>query len=501
MPSGLPDDTNLLFTEGQSISLTFTRDTSGTFGVLAWTIPPGAKVYDGMLITGSISEINPSNFPTDGVKYNASADWNAPADRINNAQVLGAFYNNKLTTSITVSNLNPELVYYFSAHMVSNVRTYFTQGVRSYPQSVTDEIWAGDMPKSYGPPANPTVGQVYFDEIQKLVFFWDGSAWQTTSAHTAITGSFDPVAPFTGLPTGYPALGDFFYNTQQKILKYWNGTTWVASESTAGQPMYDKPDVGTDQSYVPRSQLIDVLKKQLGYPVVCVELTEDHFNIAIDNALQEMRRRSDAPYSKTYFMADMQPFQDIYYLNEPSVGTDKVVDVLKIHRLNLLGLNFTPDSIYAQQFLNQFYAPGVGYDLISIHLISAMSEVYSQLFAGDVAFNWNEARRELRIYRTFSISEKVIIETTCEKTEQEMLKDRYMMQWLQQWAKSELLLILANIRGKYANLPGPGGGLALNADTLINQAERLQDDCLRQISDMEVGSNGTDGLYTPFVIG
>jgi hypothetical protein len=194
--------------------------------------------------------------------------------------------------------------------------------------------------------------------------------------------------------------------------------------------------------------------------------------------------------------------QDVYYLNDPSTGTDKIVDVQKIHRLNMLGLvNFTPDNIYAQQFLNQFYAPGVGYDLVSIHLIHALSETYTQLFAGDVAYNWREAARELKIYRRFATNEKVLVECSCEKLEQELLVDRWAQQWIQQWAEAELMLILAQIRGKFATLPGPGGGLSLNADTLITQAQQYQEDCLRQIRDFEVGQNGSDNFYAPFVIG
>ena len=501
MPRGIPDASNLLWVEGQSIVLDFERTTTTT-GKISWSLPKNSRTYDGILITASVKEINPSNFPTDGVKYTASTDLNVPVDRIGNAQVVGAFYNDRITASLIVTNLVPDQIYFFSAHVVSNVRTYYTTGVRSYPQHFVTEALARDINRSFGPPSNPVTGQVYFDENQKLVFFWTGVTWTPTSAHTTITGTFDPIAPFTGLPVGYPALGDFFYNTQIKLLKTWNGTTWISAETEAGTPTYQKQGVGTDLSYAARANLIDILKKQLGYPVVCVELIEDQFNIAIDNALQEIRRRVDNAYVKQYFFMEMQRFQDTYYLNDPSVGTNKIVDIIKIHRLNMLGLvNFAPDNIYAQQFLNQFYAPGVQYDLVSIHLIHAMSETYSMLFAGDIAYNWREASRELKLYRKFSSNEKVLIECTCEKEEQEILQDRWMQQWIQQWAEAELMFMLAMIRGKYQNLPGPGGGLTLNADVLLSEAQRLQEDCLRQCRDMEVGQNGPDTFFMPFVIG
>lgn len=492
---------NALQTEGAQVSLSFTRLTPTT-GKLTWTLPETLKAYDGILIVSHVAEINPSNYPTNGVKYTASANLLTPADSIGNARVVAAIYGDKSTSSVDLTGLDSGSVYYFAGFAVSNVRSYHLPGIRSYGESLSDEIYAGDMHKSYGPPANPVVGAVYFDRDQKLVFVWDGSAWLPTSAHTVITGQFDPVSPFTGLPEDYPALGDFYFNTTQQMLKVWNGSAWLSAESTQGSPNYEKQGVGTTGRGSARVNMIDILKHQLGYPKVCVELTDRHFQIAIDNALQEIRRRTDSAYNKQYFFMKMHKNQGIYYLNDPSIGTDKIVDVLRIHRLNMLGLvNFAPDNIYAQQFLNQFFAPGVQYDLVSIHLIHSMSELFGQLFAGEVAYNWREASRQLFVHRNFATDEKVIVETSCEKLEEEILVDRWMQQWVQQWAEAELMMMLSHIRGKYATLPGPGGGLSLNAADLRSEGQRLQEDCVQQIADMLVGQQGPDGWYIPMAIG
>jgi len=564
---------------------------AGTEGTLTWTLPVNSTtgrvqtlVYDGILLTSSIKEINASNFPTDSVVYNASptladggivylgaftpgsnytngsyvgvpliggsgsgatadivvangvvtsAVINAPGinygdgdllsfsptiitggngfnvnvasarvDKIGNAQVVGAFYNDVETTSLNITGLIPGVPYFFSAHVVSNVITYYTPGVTSYPISEATPGYASDMNKSNGPPLNPTLGQVYFDIDQKLVFVWDSNEWVPTSPSNVLTNNFDPIPGQAGLPVGYPVLGDFFYNTTERKLKCWDGNYWNPVETDSGVPMYNKQGVGTDNTSGARTSMINTLKKMFGWPVVCVELIDEHFNISIDNALQELRHRTDSAYSKQYFFVQIQQFQDVYYLNDASAGTDKIVDVLKIHRLNMLGLvNFAPDNIYAQQFLNQFYAPGVSYDLVSVHLIAAMSETFSLLFAGEVAFNWREATREMRIYKKFGTPEKVLVEASCEKTEQELLTDRWVAQWIQQWAEAEAMMILAHIRGKYATLPGPGGGLTMNAETLHAEAQRLQEDCLRQIMDFEIGQNGPDNFYLPFMIG
>lgn len=492
--------TSYLMTEGRSLSLRFVR-TSTTDGKISWTIPTDHLAYDGLVIVGGPVELNPSNSPTNGVKYSASANLSSPADRIGAAQVVGAFYGDTTTASIIVTGLDPNEVYFFGAFIVTNTLLYFTEGVRSYIESSDSRVYAGQIPASAGPPANPVAGQVYYDSDQNLLFTWSGAEWVKSTAKNLLSGDTDPETPFTNFPPGYPLVGDYFYNTRVKMLKTWTGSAWRDAESVTGAAMYLARQGDTGE-YTPRAKLIDVLKKQLGYPVICVELTEDHFNIAIDNALQEIRHRTDVAYAKQYFFCPTYKQQSVYYLNDPTTGTDSIVDVIKIHRLNTFGLtNFAADNIYAQQLLNQFYAPGVGFDLVSVFLISSMAETYQQLFAGEVSFNWREAKRELTVYRTMAISEKVLLETSCEKTEQELLTDRWVQQWIQQWAEAELMMMLGMIRGKFANLPGPGGGLSLNADVLISEAQRLQDDCLRQVRDFEIGQNGPDNSYPPFLMG
>lgn len=497
------DLSNFIEYEGRELGTRVTR-LSPTSLRVTWVPPTSPKAYNGALVLASPVELNPSNFPTQGVRYTPEADFATPGgDMIGTATVVGAFYDDLTTNQLVITGLDANEPYYISVHLITNVNTYWRDGVRGYPEDPNQTIaYAGSVPDSYGPPENPSVGMPYYDPDQRMMYVWDGTAWQTSRSHTTITGDNDPVAPFDGLPAGYPAIGNFFYNVRTKMLKSWNGIGWIDVESVKGEPTYGRIDVGTTGEQGPRANVKTILKHQLGYPTVCVELTEAHFDIALNNALQELRRRVDSAYYRQYFFMQIIPGQSVYYLNDPTTGVNRIVDVLKIHRLNMLGLvNFGPDNIYAQQFLNQFYAPGVGYDLVSIHLVHALSETYTQLFAGDVAFNWREPTREMRIYRVFGHAEKVLLEASCERTEQELLTDRWIQQWIQQWAEAELMFILAHIRGKYASLPGPGGSLQLNADSLMSEGQRLQEDCLRQVRDFEVGQNGPDNGFAPFVIG
>ena len=93
-----------------------------------------------------------------------------------------------------------------------------------------------------------------------------------------------------------------------------------------------------------------------------------------------------------------------------------------------------------------------------------------------------------------------MLECFMEKTEQEILTDRWSQPWVRDWALAKCWEILSNIRGKYANLPGANGGLALNGDMLSQKAETMFTELQRQINDFECGNNV--GLGNPaFLLG
>jgi hypothetical protein len=497
MPKGIPDAGNIVWLEGQQILPVLSR--SDTTATITWKIPspgPGAlPAYNGALILASLNEINPSNYPTDGVKYTASSDISVPADKIGSAFVVGAFYNDVTTTQATITGLDPEAVYYFSVHLISNVRSYYSIGTKTYPVEVVTDAFAGSVPHRYEPPLNPSIGEFYYDVDNMLLFSWDGSQWNPVTNHQPNSGLTNPDQG--------SFVGDIFYNIKERELKTWNGAVWVGAEPASSRtPMYNKLGVGTDLTTDERLDLIDTLKKQLGYPLVCTNLTDDHFNIAVNNAIQEIRHRVDNAYYQQYVPLRLNPGQQIYYLNDPQMGTDRVVDIVKVHRLNLMGMSTIGESgVYAQSFLNQLFFPGAQVDLTTIFMIHQYAELFNYIFAGEISFNWRETTRQLTLFRKAFGPENVLIEVSMEKTEQELLQDRWLVQWIQQWAEAEAMLMQGRIRSKYPSLPGPGGGLSLNGSDLIAEAQQLQEDCLRQVMDMEIGNGGAEFGNYSFTIG
>lgn len=302
-----------------------------------------------------------------------------------------------------------------------------------------------------------------------------------------------------------PVIGNFFYSTASNDLFVWTGTAWVKADTAGeGSPTTDKVGIGTDGSYDERLRLMKILKGQMGWPQVCVELSEDQFNIAIDNALDEFRRRADNAYSHRYVIFTLKEGQQVYYLNDPRLKTDKIVNVINIHRISMLGVSAlsTESNVYAQAFFHQYYT-GSMVDVLSIHLSHQLSEVFEKIFAGNLTFTWDEASRQLQIHRRMRFGEeKVLLECVMERTENELMLDRWAKQWIQGWAHAELKEMLGMIRSKYSSgLPGPTGGLSLNGDLLLSEARQDFEELLRQITDYEVGNGGVNFMNTAFMIG
>ncbi len=309
------------------------------------------------------------------------------------------------------------------------------------------------------------------------------------------------------LPT-VPKAGDMFYLTTTRRLMGWSGIGWAPIDTVErGEPTTQKVGIGTSGTANGRVQLATTLQSILGYPSVCVELAPSAFNTAIDRSLSMFRRLADNAYMHRHISFTVYGSstggQQTYYLNDPRDKTDKVVNVLKIHRINQLGISSlsAETGLYAQAFFNQLYQ-GSNVDVLSIHLMNQLSKTYEKVFAGNLMFTWDEAKRELTILRRFlQAQERVILEVVMEREEEELFVDRWTSQWIQDWAEAELLEQLGLIRSKYGTLPGAQGGLTLNGDTQLAMSTEKKAELRRQINDFEVGNGGVNFGNTAFFEG
>lgn len=326
-------------------------------------------------------------------------------------------------------------------------------------------------------------GDLVYDYTTRRIQYFDGTAWQIPSSTTALFSANGSIVPafttkFTVEPEDLatPYIGLLFYNTSKRALMVWNGSAWEqANTEQHGSPTSDKIGIGNDGTYDQRLRLINILKAQLGWPAQCIELSESQFNVAIDNAIDTYRQLSIGAYEQRYMVFSLLRDQPLYFLNSPADRTDAIVSVMKIHRLNLMGVNGAgPDNTWGMAFSQQFASLSAGGSaLLDSHLMYGWSEEFNRVFASDIPFVWNEARRELFLKRTIRNNEKVVLEVELERSEQELMSDRWCKQFIQNWALAECKEYLGLIRSKFSSgTPGPAGTITLNGETLLAEARQ-----------------------------
>lgn len=132
--------------EGQEITVKFSRNGDGT-GTITWELPTisGCSVddliYDGIVITVNNRPSNHlSTSPVNGTYYDADPTFDPEmhtGDQIGGARVVGAFYHDKSTTSLIVTDVKDKTPYYVSAYAVDQVANYYQEGVHAYSLETT----------------------------------------------------------------------------------------------------------------------------------------------------------------------------------------------------------------------------------------------------------------------------------------------------------------------------------------------------------------------------
>lgn len=485
MPLNKPDVGLQLWTEGRQIVPAFTR-TSPTTGTISWVIPANISVYDGVLILLKNSPIEINEYPVDGVEYSSNTDLSLSTDKIGDAFIVASFYSDKISNQINVTGLTPSDVYFASAHAVTNTLNYYTDGIKSYVEFVNTNAYTGRIEHVDVLPSTPILGDTVYLTNEGIVKVFDGSAWVNTVKQSPPAVMNNPITA---------EQGTLVYNINTKGLYVWVGQWVLCNTESIGIRSQNIIGIGTDGTNDEKKLAIESIKRTLGWPTLCVELDEITFSQCVDKALREFRRRADNAYDRKFVIIKLIPGQSTYYLNDPALGSDKIVDVIKISRSTLNGVaTLAENGLYTQDILNALSTRGY-FDLTSMHALAEYNDLYNIMFATEIGFDWNERNRQLQIFKKLNSNEFIVLECSIERTEQDLLVDRYAENWIKDWAKAEAVQILGLIRSKYSNMPGPGGGVSMNGDALISMAQDSFSELKRQINDFEVGNGTVFGNY------
>jgi hypothetical protein len=387
-------------------------------------------------------------------------------------------------------------------------------------------------------PNNLAVGTFWYNTTTSGLSSWNGIGW------VAVTFSATPLTPLKGA---------LWFDTTANYLKQWNGVMYVAaipyasveldthnnllftdatvgstsyvnitdgtlfaglelvfalhtpvqgSDGASDTPGYAELGIGTDGSDAARNAILTDIRYELGYPVVDVELTKEQMDYAVDRALAELRSHSSLGYKRGFFFLSVRPNEQRMFLTNKVDNHHKIVDILGIYRLTSSFLASAHGAgVYGQIVLQHLYNMG-SFDLLSYHLMAEYTHLMEILFAARVTFTWNEQTRELFMHNRFNQAEQMVcIEASVDRTEQDIMTDRYTKSWIRRYAAAVCRLMLAEIRGKFSTLPGAGGGVTLNAGELRQAAQTEIDACLMDIEQYITDRPEEYGVGSTFLFG
>lgn len=236
----------------------------------------------------------------------------------------------------------------------------------------------------------------------------------------------------------------------------------------------------------PRQKLIKEVYLQLGGGMISIELKPEHYELAFDMALDRYRQRSVNATEERIAFLDLQAGQSSYYLPQD------VIEVREVYRRGVPGLSgggvyFDP---FAASFANQFAMIGTGDagNLTTFELYSEFQNMVGMMFGQYIVFFWHSAEHRLDLMRDIESQEVVSLWIYNYRPEEMLLKDTYARPWLRSMTIAQCNLMLANARGKFASLPGPQGGVSLNAASLEASA-RAEIERLEKEVDTQVDAN------------
>lgn len=375
-------------------------------------------------------------------------------------------------------------------------------------------------------PLTPAVDTEWFDTVNDELYEWDGTEWivATPIAYVALQYTtknccktiYSPVhyPGDTGRPylqfvlseagcchkiMVYPDANGLLSSLLQSVIY---GEPQLGGNSPQSGPMYKQIGVGTDGSPDERRALQASIRTMLGSIGVQVELTKVQMDQAIDNALLMFRKYSGYAYTRNFFFLDLKPNQQTYVLSNTCVGFNKIVNIRALYRMQAgwIRTGLAGNELFGVAALQQLYTVGT-FDMLSFSMMSMYMKELEQVFASRIMHQWVETSRELRLYQRIVLPERVLVDATIERTEQDLMTNRASALWIQSYALAEAKRILSQVRGKYLNLPGPNGSTNLNAQDLASQAETEKQALMEEIYDPAMGNLEDVGLDAHLVIG
>jgi hypothetical protein len=220
-----------------------------------------------------------------------------------------------------------------------------------------------------------------------------------------------------------------------------------------------------------RQKIVDYCKAMLGDGMIDVELDPNHYNTAIDRALNKFRQRSSNAVEESYGFLTIEVDKNDYVLPQ------EVMAVRQIFRRSIGsrsgggqgGTLFEPFNLaYSNTYL--LTSTNMG-GLATYYAFASYQKQVGKMFGSDINFTFNKTTKKLTLMQRPRSEEEVLIWLYNYRPDFNLIQDPFANQWLKDYALATCKMMLGEAREKFNQIASPQGGTSLNGASLKTEGK------------------------------
>ena len=239
-----------------------------------------------------------------------------------------------------------------------------------------------------------------------------------------------------------------------------------------------------------KQEIFDYVNTSLGGGMIDVELDPKHYEVALQDAFDRFRQRSDNSVEESYMFLPLVQDQNDYIL------PNEVIEVRQIFRRSIGsrsgggdgGTIFEPFNLaYTNTYL--LASSNMG-GVATYNMFSQYQELVGRMFGSFIEFKWNTTTKELTLLQRPRTEETLLLFAYNYRPDEQLLEDYLAKQWIKDYTLATCKYMLGEARSKFATIAGPQGGSALNGDALKAEAQAEMEKLEAEVSTAIPGGMG-----------
>lgn len=283
-----------------------------------------------------------------------------------------------------------------------------------------------------------------------------------------------------------------------KVTTYGNSFADNASDTITDHETLDKKEIDLDNLNKTRQsdiieftdfeqQVRDYALASLGHPIVRVELNDHQLKLCVDEAITEL------DYHAPQFTRQMAVFYTTAGVNVYEIPNYILRNLAYVtFKKSLLSIQSQAGTLEFDFFI-KYFQDNYLFDSFTIgdfYLLQSTLETTRRILGQDGGWDIIDGKY-LQLYPSPAMGDTAILEFRGINSSTMTPK---MLNWIQKYATACSKALLGQVRGKFAVVPGPGGGTQLNGAQLIQEAvqdkQALKEELINEVEEPPMFTTG-----------